>query len=88
MKSWGMGLIVVVGLVVGLTSPTWGTITESHDINTYVLFGLESVSVKGQNADPTRGFIIGGNVGVNRLEPNTNSYLLNLGDGERLRSIR
>ena len=51
----------------------------SRDINTYVLFALDDLSFKGRNADVTRGFILGGNVGVNRVEPNTNGFLLTLG---------
>ena len=41
----------------------------SRDINTYVLFALSEINFKGRNANPSRGFIRGGNVGVNNPDP-------------------
>jgi len=52
----------------------------SRNINTYVLFAYEDCDFKGRNADPTRGFITGGNVGVNKIDThNPPNPVLSLG---------
>ena len=73
---WTVALLLAF-LTIGHSMATAATL--SRDINSYVLFGLESLSVKGRNVQTDRGFILGGNVGVNRQEPNTNNWLMSLG---------
>lgn len=41
----------------------------SRDINTYVLFAFDELNFKGRDGNPSRGFIRGGNVGVNNPDP-------------------
>jgi hypothetical protein len=41
----------------------------SRNIEEYVLFAFESINFKGRDADPTRGFISGGHVGVDQVDP-------------------
>ncbi len=41
----------------------------SRDINTYVLFAFDEMNFKGRDGNPSRGFIKGGNVGVNNPDP-------------------
>jgi cysteine-rich repeat protein len=57
--------------------------TPSRDINTYVLFALESLNFKGADSNPaTRGHIVGGNVGVNNADPkNPPTPVLIMGGG-------
>lgn len=72
-----MAFLSAVMLLSVLTSSA--TAALSRDIDSYVLFGLDSLSVKGRNVQTDRGYIIGGNVGVNRQEANTNNWLMSLG---------
>ncbi|HVZ94507.1 MAG TPA: hypothetical protein VG797_08350 [Phycisphaerales bacterium] len=67
---------------VGLAAPL-AEAALSRDINTYVLFAYNELSFKGRDADVTRGFILGGNVGVNRLDPSPGNpdLLLHMGGG-------
>lgn len=71
----------VVLLILAVVAP-WaaGALEVSRDVNTYSLFGLQTVSVKGRNGFTDRGFI-SGNVGANPAETNTNTWLLNIGAG-------
>lgn len=41
----------------------------SRDINSYVLFAFDELNFKGRDGNPSRGFIRGGNVGVNNPDP-------------------
>lgn len=41
----------------------------SRDINSYVLFAFEELNFKGRDGNPSRGFIRGGNIGVNNPDP-------------------
>jgi len=66
--------IVSLLLVTSVWSRTGATAAPpppepSRDINTYVLFALSEINFKGRNANPSRGFIRGGNVGVNNPDP-------------------
>jgi hypothetical protein len=77
-----LSLATAMLLTLGFTSLTAVTASAAilnRDINSYVLFALDELHFKGQNAEPGRGQILGGNIGVNRSEPNTNNFLMTLG---------
>jgi cysteine-rich repeat protein len=80
-------LLVLGGLVCArvFMAPPGGqaATTPSRDINTYVLFALESLNFKGADSMPeTRGHIVGGNVGVNNADPrNPPTPVLIMGGG-------
>lgn len=73
----------VLGAAVVLLTASGALAQVNRDINSYVLFALTDLSFKGRDADATRGFIIGGNVGVNRIDPtpNDSNHQLRMGGG-------
>jgi cysteine-rich repeat protein len=57
-------------------------VEPSRDINTYVLFAYEKLTFKGADGGGSTGQIIGGNVGVNKVDPLTPPEpLLSMGGG-------
>jgi hypothetical protein len=82
------GLPVAVAGVLLLAGPAAaGPIVLSRDINTYVLFAYDFLSFKGGNDGAgLTGFIYGGNVGVNAIDPhpgNDNDVVMNVGANAR-----
>jgi hypothetical protein len=56
--------------------------TLNRNLDSYVLFAFQSIDFKGRNANPAKGFILGGNVGVNTdASSDPNSFHLNMGGG-------
>jgi hypothetical protein len=69
MKSIVRTVALVACLVPNVVAvPAIFAAEPSRNIETYVLFALTDLEFKGRNADPTRGFISGGNVGVNCID--------------------
>ncbi|MEX0642809.1 MAG: PEP-CTERM sorting domain-containing protein [Pirellulales bacterium] len=67
---------------VALCPPSAHAATINRNLDSYVLFALESLSFKGRNAMPSKGFILGGNVGVNIDSNNgSNGHDLTMGGG-------
>lgn len=61
-------LVIAVWSRTGATAPL-PPAEPSRDINTYVLFAFDELNFKGRDGNPSRGFIRGGNVGVNNPDP-------------------
>jgi sortase (surface protein transpeptidase) len=55
-----------------------------RDITTYALFAYDSIQFQGSDAATDRGFISGGNVGVNNPTQNDHDISLNLGNGNHI----
>src|SRR5262245_22533601 len=72
-----LAFAVLVGQAASLRAATL-----NRNLDSYVLFALQSLSFKGRNADPLQGFITGGNVGVN-IDSNNgdNGFDLTMGGG-------
>ena len=71
-----VALVGIGGAIVGWPV-TAGAVTINRDINSYVLFAYDELDLKGSNANDTNcapgvgggGCVLGGNVGVNRVDP-------------------
>lgn len=72
--------VLATGLALLVTSSAGAE--PSRNIEDYVLFAYESINFKGRDGDPTRGFISGGHVGVNAVDPQDPPQpLLSMGGG-------
>ncbi|MGH7132544.1 MAG: hypothetical protein ACREJO_11415 [Phycisphaerales bacterium] len=78
-----MHTMKLVGAAVVALASASALAQVNRDINSYVLFAQTDLSFKGRDADVTRGFIIGGNVGVNRIDPTPgdSNHQLRMGGG-------
>lgn len=74
-----LAIWVALGAVFAAPSSVSAAIV-SRDINSYVLFALDELDFKGGNTAGT-GFITGGNVGVNRADPNPGDSAANMNIG-------
>ncbi|HEX7879828.1 MAG TPA: hypothetical protein VF720_10485, partial [Candidatus Eisenbacteria bacterium] len=68
MKSLFQKIVLSACLVPTVLAAPALALEPSRDIESYVPFALTDLDFKGRNADPTRGFITGGNVGVNCID--------------------
>jgi len=81
-------LIRRVALIASCVAPLSAhAITINRDIDSYVLFAYDFLAVKGGNDGAgERGYVYGGNVGVNAIDPqpgNDNNVVMNVGANGR-----
>ncbi|HZP40782.1 MAG TPA: hypothetical protein VFD84_04625 [Candidatus Binatia bacterium] len=69
-------------LLVATRSPAGAAAEPSRDVETYVLFALEQLTFKGATGCGVCGKILGGNVGVNRVDPAAFTPLLSMGGAD------
>ncbi|GEM_PF-1906830 len=72
------GLVAVPGMPGMAPAAAAPAVAVNRDINSYVLFAYDDLNFGGRDAGPTRGFIDGGNVGVNNPDTTAHGSQLNM----------